>query len=73
MLGAGSLCEQAGFLSGKGLPGKVEEICAWTLGVANEFVHYFSIKVQGCGTATVKVIGIGASVGFENIYHIPVV
>lgn len=45
LLGISSLCKQAGFLSGKGLPGEVEEIGARTLGAADEFVHYFSIEV----------------------------
>ncbi len=43
------------------------------LDVSNQVVHNFAIKVQGCGTAAIKVVGVGASVGVEDIYHIPVV
>lgn len=39
-------CKQTGFLSGKGLSGEIKEVCAWTLSIADKFIHYFSIKVQ---------------------------
>ena len=62
-----------GFLSGKGLSGEIKEVCAWTLSIADKFIHYFSIKVQGCRTAPIQVVSIGTAVGFENIHHIPVI
>ena len=73
VLGFGSMCKQTGFLSGKGLSGEIKEVCAWTLSIADKFIHYFSIKVQGCRTAPIQVVSIGTAVGFENIHHIPVI
>ena len=73
VLGFGSMCKQTGFLSGKGLSGEIKEVCAWTLSIADKFIHYFSIKVQGCRTASIQVVSISTAVGFENIHHIPVI
>ena len=73
VLGFGSMCKQTGFLSGKGLSGEIKEVCAWTLSIADKFIHYFSIKVQGCRTASIQVVSISTAIGFENIHHIPVI
>lgn len=52
---------------------KIQEICAWPLDSTDQVVHDFAIKVQSCGAAAVKIIGVGASVRTENVYHIPVI